>query len=93
MTFVPVDRLPEKGPNAPKTPHKKNAEHLKEFLKMNVKYAKMDFGPLEYISTESARASTANLIRWYGLPIKATVINGELYLINLELEGPRNEHT
>lgn len=86
MTFTPVDKLPEKGPNMPKAPHKKNAEHLKEFLKMNVKYAKMDFGPLEYISTESARASTTNLIGWYGLPIKATVINSELYLINLELE-------
>lgn len=90
MTFTPVDRLPERVPILPR---KRNADHLKEFLKMGVKYAKVDFGPLEYINMQTAHAATCRLADYYGLPIKSTIINNELHLINLELEEPHNENT
>ena len=83
MTFVPVDKLPERGPNAPQ---KKNADHLKEFLKMNVHYARMVYSPLEYSSLHSAKGATDKTIKHLGLPVRTKIINRELYLINLELE-------
>lgn len=86
MTFTPVDRLPDRGPNKPQ---KKNTDHLTEFLKMNVKYARMDYGPLEYASLHSAKGANDKTIKHYGLPIRTQIINSELYLINLELEGPK----
>ena len=83
MTFTPVDKLPDRIPH---NSHKKNAEHLKEFLKMNVKYARMDYSALEYTNLHSARAAIAVVAKYNGLPVKPTIINNEIYLINLELE-------
>ena len=89
MTFVPVDKLPERKP---KRLYKRRIDILKEFLKMNVKYARADFNTLEYSCAKDTRSAMDQTAKTYGLPVKVKLINGELYLINLELEGPKNEN-
>ena len=83
MTFVPVDKLPERNP---KLSYKRRADILKEFLKTNVKYARVDFSMLEYSCAKDVRSAMSQAIKTWRLPVEVKLINNEVYLINLELE-------
>lgn len=89
MRFIPVDELPVQKKKRYK---KNNGDHLREFLNMNVRYAKMEITDMDYMNIDVAYAAAHTMIRFYGFPIKAKLINHELYLINLELEGADYEH-
>ena len=83
MIFTPVKELPKPRK---RTRCNRSAERLHEFLSMNVKYARMDVGKLEYSHSYSAYTSMRNMVKFYSLPIDVKMLNGEVYLINLLLE-------
>lgn len=83
MTFIPVDELPVQRK---KSYDKRNGDFLREFLKMNVKYARMDITEFDYAHAFSAYSSIKRVISFHGLPVNVKLINHDIYLINLELE-------
>ena len=83
MNFIPVKELPKQHK---RTFSKRNGDHLREFLNLGIKYAKMDITDMDYVNTYSAYTSTKTLIKHHCLPIEARFINQELYLVNTELE-------
>lgn len=89
MKFIPVDELPV---SEKKSYKKRNGDYLREFLNMKVKYAKLDFTDMDYKCIGTAYPAVKTTIRYYGFPVKVKMINGELYLINLELEGADYGH-
>ena len=82
MTFTPVEKLPEKQKNT----YKKNTDMLNEFMKMNVKYARVEYSKTDYCSESSVVGSLSKSIRTNMYPIRLKTINGELYLIRKDLE-------
>ena len=82
MKFIPVDELPEQNR---KTFKKRGGGHLVEFLNLKIKYAKMDISDMDYITPYSAYCSTLSIVKYHNLPIRARLINGELYLENLDI--------
>lgn len=84
MRFTPINEMPEQIPKCYK---KNNGEHLHEFMNMNVKRAKMEFNDMDYAHSYSAYAATRTSIKYYGLPITAHFINGEIYLVRTDTEG------
>lgn len=83
MEFVEVKELPKKGPRCE---YKSMAPKLYEFLEMNVKCAKMVFDPYEYINVASAYATINTLAKYHRLPLKAILINGEVYVVRTDME-------
>ena len=82
MKLVPIDRLPVSQKNT----YKKRGYILKEFMRMNVKYARFEFSDNEYASVGSACISLRKRAEDSGDPIDIKVINGEAYLIRKDLE-------
>ncbi len=86
MKLITVDYLPEA--DAPR-PYKKVADIIKEFVNMNVRYVKCEFGTLEYVSSYCAYQSIWRCLSRAPIkyPVKLQVIGGELYLIRTDMEG------
>jgi hypothetical protein len=80
MKFQKVDSLPVKA----RRKYKKLEDELEKFMKMDVKYAKVDYGD-EYSSPESARVCISKAIELYQLPLKVCVINGVVYLESADM--------
>lgn len=84
MRIEPVERLPERQPNTPK---KRLRDIVEEFIKMNVKYAELEFNSLEYSSARSANdALNLHILRRTEYPVKSKFINGRTYLIRTDME-------
>lgn len=83
MKLIPVNELPERNH---RTGKKSNLDCLQEFLKMNVRYAKLDVPELDYVHPFSAYTSTLNSVKRFKLPVAVYFINGDVYLANLEME-------
>lgn len=79
MNFVEVKEVPRKTFNMDL------ANRLEEFMKLNIKVAKVDFSKNEYKNVTSAQGSFKQAITRKCLPITATVRNGELYLIRNDM--------
>lgn len=75
INFYEVDCLPERE----RVKRKKLERELNKFLKMNVRYAKVNEG-YEYSNTVSARSCICAAISNYKLPVKVHLINGVVYL-------------
>ena len=82
MTLTPVEKLPKTN----RTSYKKCADIIKEFMKMNVTYAKFEFTENEYTSAFAAITSLRYYVRNHTVPVIVKIINGELYLIRKDLE-------
>lgn len=78
MKFTKIDELPKRVHAG----YKRREEDLMAFLAMNTRYAKVDYSG-DHNSPESARASIQILADRHSLPIRAYMINGEVYLENL----------
>ena len=59
-------------------------ETLDTFMNMTDRAVKCILAPGEYISIRSAQCSYQSSIRRYKYPIKARILNGELYLIKVD---------
>lgn len=65
--------------------YKKLKNDLEEFMRMNVKSARVVYTKAEYVCATSAKASLRIAARRYSLPIKALMRNGNVYLIRTDL--------
>lgn len=68
------------------TGFKRLEAELKEFLKMNVKVAKVTFTKVEYKSVKSCYHSLTKAVARYSLPIDVTTRKGEIFIINKEID-------
>lgn len=80
MNFTKVDRLPD----TIRRPYKNLEDELEKFMRMNCKYARVEFAG-EYAGANSARAAIHKAIKAFDLPIEAKLINEELYLISTDM--------
>lgn len=81
MKFVEVGTLPDNA----KTRRGVMEERLEKFVRMNVKYVKIDYRIDEYTSPTSCRLSFANAAKKYNFPVDVKMINGEVYLIRRDM--------
>ena len=81
MNFTPVDYLPERR----YTTYKKVGAYLQEFMKMNVKTARVDYTPEEYTSAQCVSTPFRYAINADGYPIKVQIINGDVYLTRTDM--------
>ena len=87
MNFIPVENLPKKmSGRVALNDYKPMASYLREFMKMNVKYAKVDYTPLEYANAESAYCGFRSAIKRCGLPITVATRGEDIYLIRTDKE-------
>lgn len=84
MRFTPVDEVPKPGP---KYFSKNNGKYLYEFLKLNIKRAKMEYSDLDYAYPYSAYAATRSTAKYYNLPVSVHFVNNEIYLVRTDMEG------
>lgn len=80
MKFQQIDSLPEKK----RCEYKKLENELEKFMKMDVKYARVDYGN-EYSSPSSAAHTLSLATKQYALPIRVRVINGVVYLESTDM--------
>lgn len=59
---------------------------LNEFVNMNVHCVKVTFADDEYSNLKSAQNSIAASAKRFGFPVKATIINKEMYLVRTDME-------
>lgn len=90
MTFVPVEKLPAKGRRNVngQCEWKPLKSYLDEFMKMNVKYAKVEFENGEYSNWRAAYESLRHSIERAVLPIDVKMRVYGVYLIRRDLEDP-----
>lgn len=74
------DALPEH-----KHTHKYSKRYFEGFMASNIKIATVNFGEDEYKNVTSCQASLSKSIRRFGFPIQATVRDGVVYLIRLDM--------
>lgn len=90
MKFIEVKELPKRIFCKPKYPYermgKKNLkDYLKEFINMDVKYAKVEFNENDYKTHISAHAALFNAALRHCLPVEVRIINKEVYLIRKDI--------
>ena len=84
MQIKPIDILPCRKANAE---YKNIRAYLNEFMRLNVKYGKVEYGQQEFRNVCSANGSFNYMIRRFNYPIRTTMLNGELYLVRTDMEG------
>lgn len=77
MRFVEVAKIPQK---IRATNHKLEHELL-EFMRMDIKTARVEFDEYEYSSIDSLRVCLKVVCSRIGLPIAVKMNNGEVYLV------------
>ena len=88
MTITPIEKLPPKGHREAETQcdQKPTRNYLKEFMKMNVKYARVDLAYGDYLSHDSALQALRSSVKSSALPIHVLERQGELYLARRDLD-------
>lgn len=81
MKFTEVKELPERTI----TTYKRPQYVFEEFLRLNIKIAKVEFNKNEYSSTQSAFANCKMYAKRDGYPIDVRMRNGELYFIRRDM--------
>ena len=83
MQFRPVSEPPIRRANC----RYKNLRHcLNNFMRMDERCVQVEFSSAEFANVYSAHGSFNRMIRLFNFPIKATVINSELYLVRTDME-------
>ena len=87
MTFVPVEKIPEKSwvSKYDRAENKRTRVYLEEFMKMGVKYALVDVMYDEYSSMESCEATLRQCVKRQGYPIDVKTRDGEVYLARRDI--------
>lgn len=90
MTLVPVEKLPGKHTrkDVAHCDNKSVRTYLREFMKMNVKYARVNFTGTDYSDISIAHRAIRNSAYRSALPIQVMRRSGQLYLIRKDLEDP-----
>lgn len=83
MKLVPVEKAPVRKANCQ---YKNLREYLNRFMTMPAKYVHVQFDSSEFANVYSAYGSFFRMINLFSFPVKATIINGELYLIKTNME-------
>lgn len=83
MYFVKVAELPESNENCSK---KDIRGLLEEFVKADIKYARVVMDDTEYSRVDSGRQSIQQSIKHYNFPVKVRTRRGVLYLERLTVE-------
>ena len=83
MQLIPVKEIPRRRANCQ---YKNLNEYLGSFMKMNVKCVHVEYAAYEFSNTYSAQGSFRRMIKQFGFPIDASIINSELYLIRTDME-------
>lgn len=93
MTLVPVEKLPEKHTRHDITAcnNKSVQTYLKEFMKMNVKYARVDFTNMDYSDLSIGYRTFRDSVYRSALPINVVQRSGHVYLIRKDLEDPNEQ--
>ena len=88
MNFIPVEQIPKKeGPKSGEfVDYKPMGDCLKEFMRMNAKYVKVEFSYLDYANIYSAYNSFRDSAKRYGLPITAVIRGDDIYLMRTDKE-------
>lgn len=81
MQLTPMNELPVTKAYCQ---YKNLKDYLDEFMEMGVKYVHVQFAPYEFANVYSAYGSFYRMIKQYSYPIRASVVNSELYLIKTE---------
>ena len=88
MIFIPVEEIPKK--RTPKAgefvEYKSVHDYLKEFMKMDVKYAKVSINRFDYASDTSACTVFHVSIKRHGFPIKVVRRGEDIYLVRTDKE-------
>lgn len=79
MKFTVVEELPNKKEYNPL------GNYLKEFMRMNVKIARVDLNEHEYATPSVAARTLSTSIKRRALPIKAHERDGEVYLVRTDM--------
>ena len=83
MQFRPVEEPPIRRANC----RYKNLRHwLNNFMRANERCVQVEFDSGEFANVYSAYGCFSRMIRLFNYPIKAAVINSELYLIRTDME-------
>lgn len=90
MTLVPVKKLPKKAvrKSYEHCGYKPVRSYLTEFMKMGVKYARVDINAADYVDPVSARQTLVRSIKDGKFPIVVKVRDYDIYLIRTDLEDP-----
>ena len=71
--------------NTRRSAYKNLKDELSEFMKMNVKSAKVTFTESEYSCSTAARVALSQAIKTNCFPIKVKTANGNVYLVRTDL--------
>lgn len=85
MTFVPVDKIPEKAPQTERAEWKPMRKVLNSFLEKNVKYARVHLDYDDYNSETSAQSAINAAARNHKLPVKAFTRNSVLFVTRTDM--------
>lgn len=69
----------------PKRDYNKLEPYLKEFVRMNVAVARVDLEEREYKSPKVARSVLDIACKRHGVPVKAKIRNGNVYLVRTDM--------
>ena len=87
MRFTPVETLPKKKAGmAPAVPPKSVKSYFEEFMKMDVKYVRVDFAKYEYANRKSAYVSMKESVKYSGLPIEVRMRGGDIFFVRTDKE-------
>lgn len=83
MQFRPIEEPPVRRANC----RYKNLRHcLNNFMRMNERCVQVEFSTSEFANVYSAHSSFTRMVRLHHFPIRATVINSQLYLLRTDME-------
>lgn len=87
MNFIPVDEIPKKNSGRVNAmEHKSVYNYLMEFMKMNIKYARISFTPADYSDIYSAADSIRTAISRCGASAKVVIRGDDVYLMRTDME-------
>ena len=87
MRFIEVKEIPENGGKGSKkrvSYHRLDKE-LEEFMRMNVKYAKVVFGENEYANSNACRNNMKRACKYHGYPIKTIERGHDIYFMRTDI--------
>lgn len=86
MKFVPVEKLPDiQTGKCTRTKSHVHKVYLQEFMNMNVKIARVEFGRNDFSDIRSAYRSLLQTITRSGDPIKVCFRDNSIYLVRRDI--------
>lgn len=83
MLLKPMKELPARKANCQ---YKNLKDYIDAFMQMDTNCVYVQFAPYEFLNVYSAQSSFDRAIKIFDVPVKASIINSELYLIKTNKE-------